>query len=1068
MRGDVDEEEVEEVVDRGGGVGDFDERIVGRGGEEDTTEEATTTKVARGPTVPSRWERERHEVSHVPFRAWCATCVAGRGVKSPHKTRRRDGNDLPRFSMDYGFLGSEDRPTSVLLVMKEVLSGMTLGMIVPSKGIAEEWVPRRVAQFINSFNYDKMIIRTDNEPAILALRRSIMTMCTGRVLQEDAIKGESQSNGLAEVGVRIVEGIARTLKIDVEEKMQMKIDDSSVVLAWMIEHACTLYNRCTILDDGRTPWQRAFGKASSLPLVPFLEKVLYKNLKSTGDKKNSLDPRFKYGIYVGSRPRSGEHYVATAGGVLRCRDVRRLSLEKRFDVDLVKKIRGTPWAPLGDDTMLDVPTKIIVDKPTTHDDADHEYRPDKMKRMMIRKIDVEKYGATPKCPGCRASIEGRRQNHTEECRVRLEEEMRKTADGAERIERNNRRLDEDIARDIEKRMRFEEEKRSGLIKSKSGSLPAGAPSLPVAPSSGAAAAVSGYAAPPPSDDVTMKEDEGDDDDDGGVKKKRRVQVLTPEEEMNLILQVYNEPPRVWTTKYIDEITGEPLDEEDVKKGEEEEMEFIRKSNLYTKVRRSDVGGGQRVIPVRWIRVNKGTQERPNVRCRLVAKEIKTYSDDSLFAATPPLEALKILITLAASKRWRLAHVDVRRAYFNAKVLRDVYVELDEKDKEGDDDDMVGKLNFAMYGTRDAASSWEACYTKVLVDGGFAQGAFSPCVFRRGEAVVTVHGDDFTMTGPDDDIDYTKKLLEKAFEIKVQQLCPDDVGGELIVLNRRVTATTTGFAFEPDGKHCLKVLEALGLNAAGTKASTVTGTKTKVEEEELRDRKLDEEAARKYRSVAATLNYLAQDRPDLGFAVKELCRSMSSPSELDQMKMKKLGRYLIGVGNTSIEAPWFCSLSRVEGFSDSDFAGSKDRTSTSGGVIVFGSMVIRSWSKQQKVIALSSGEAELYAAVKLGTELMGIKSLAQDFGLSVELNMHLDASATMGMLARRGAGTMKLVETNQFWLQQVVHSKTVTLHKVATDCNLADLLTKYLGGDKTHYLLDLMKITILSKSVMHRQ
>ena len=41
-----------------------------------------------------------------------------------------------------------------------------------------------------------------------------------RAMEEDAIKGRSQTNGLAEVGVRIVEGIMRTLMIDVETKMK--------------------------------------------------------------------------------------------------------------------------------------------------------------------------------------------------------------------------------------------------------------------------------------------------------------------------------------------------------------------------------------------------------------------------------------------------------------------------------------------------------------------------------------------------------------------------------------------------------------------------------------------------------------------------------------------------------------------------------------------------------------------------------------------------------------------------------------------------------------------------------
>ena len=268
---DVNEDDImEEAVE--------DKRIVGEeGGDEEATTEESTTKMTRSPTVPSTWERERHEVAHIPYRSWCPICVAGRGVKSPHKARPRTSDDLPRFSMDYGFLGDEGQPTSVLLVMKEITTGMMMAMIVPRKGIGardEEWIHRRLSQFINGFGFKKILLRSDNENAILALRKKIADGCTAQVLEEDSIKGESQTNGLAEVGVRIVEGIMRTLIIDVEVKTKTKVGDSSVVMAWLAEHACTVYNRCTVMSDGRTPWQKAYGKASSLSLVPFGERVL--------------------------------------------------------------------------------------------------------------------------------------------------------------------------------------------------------------------------------------------------------------------------------------------------------------------------------------------------------------------------------------------------------------------------------------------------------------------------------------------------------------------------------------------------------------------------------------------------------------------------------------------------------------------------------------------------------------------------------------------------------------------------------------------------------------------------
>ena len=136
-------------------------------------------------------------------------------------------------------------------------------------------------------------------------------------------------------------------------------------------------------------------------------------------------------------------------------------------------------------------------------------------------------------------------------------------------------------------------------------------------------------------------------------------------------------------------------------------------------------------------------------------------------------------------------------------------------------------------------------------------------------------------------------------------------------------------------------------------------------------------------------------------------------------------------------------------------------------MVFAGVVIKSWSKHQKVIALSSGEAELYAAVKLGCELKGVRSLCKDYGLDVSLHLYVDAKATLGMLFRRGAGSMKHVETNMFWMQAQVQSKDLTLHKIHTDHNFADVLTKYVPGVRVERLMADMGFVLCELAVRRK-
>ena len=66
-----------------------------------------------------------------------------------------------------------------------------------------------------------------------------------------------------------------------------------------------------------------------------------------------------------------------------------------------------------------------------------------------------------------------------------------------------------------------------------------------------------------------------------------------------------------------------------------------------------------------------------------------------------------------------------------------------------------------------------------------------------------------------------------------------------------------------------------------------------EQEDLSDA-LENKEARKYRELAARANYLAQDRADIQFATKEICRGMCSPCKAHWRKLKRLGRYLVSV------------------------------------------------------------------------------------------------------------------------------------------------------------------------------
>ena len=92
------------------------------------------------------------------------------------------------------------------------------------------------------------------------------------------------------------------------------------------------------------------------------------------------------------------------------------------------------------------------------------------------------------------------------------------------------------------------------------------------------------------------------------------------------------------------------------------------------------------------------------------------------------------------------------------------------------------------------------------------------------------------------------------------------------------------------------------------------------EEEGNSKELIGSEATRFRAVAAIANYLAADRPDIQYAVKEVCRRMAKPVEGDWQKLARIGRYLKGASRCVLQYRWQQVGSQPVGYSYSDWAG----------------------------------------------------------------------------------------------------------------------------------------------------
>ena len=320
-----------------------------------------------------------------------------------------------------------------------------------------------------------------------------------------------------------------------------------------------------------------------------------------------------------------------------------------------------------------------------------------------------------------------------------------------------------------------------------------------------------------------------------------------------------------------------------------------------------------------------------------------------------------------------------------------------------------------------------------------------------------------------------------------------------MLNKVLRYTKSGLELEADPRHAEIVVKDLGLT--GAKISRVPGAKPAkkselfkkggrevliLDEEQCQhgdfpldyadddfELEVDDEEAKpdddetplegpestRYRAIAARLNYLAPDRMDIQYAVKEAARAMSTPKRVHWQMLHKIGRYLLGAPRMLIRFPWQVEQSTLTTFTDSDWAGCiRTARSTSGGIVAIGDHVIKTYSRQQKVVALSSAEAELYAMVAASAESLAIMSYARDLGKTLAGEVYTDSAAALGISQRAGIGKVRHLRTQGLWVQEVRVSGRLQYRKVLGTLNPSDVLTKHVPGDLLEKHVEAMGMT----------
>lgn len=206
-------------------------------------------------------------------------------------------------------------------------------------------------------------------------------------------------------------------------------------------------------------------------------------------------------------------------------------------------------------------------------------------------------------------------------------------------------------------------------------------------------------------------------------------------------------------------------------------------------------------------------------------------------------------------------------------------------------------------------------------------------------------------------------------------------------------------------------------------------------------------ATQYRQVIGRLQYLALTRPDISFTVNKLAQFMHQPTETHWSTVKRLLRYL----KHTIHHGLFLKHNQplhLSAFSDADWAGNKDdRTSTTAYIIYLGGNAISWCSRKQKSVARSSTEAEYRALASTAAEVLWLKNLLGELGVSLPRcpTIYCDnIGATYLSVNPVFHSKMKHIAIDNHFVRDHVTTGNFGVSYISTKDQLADILTKPLS------------------------
>ena len=472
-----------------------------------------------------------------------------------------------------------------------------------------------------------------------------------------------------------------------------------------------------------------------------------------------------------------------------------------------------------------------------------------------------------------------------------------------------------------------------------------------------------------------------------------------------------------------------------------------KNNVWRAVKRNTLPQNTKILSSTWAMKKKADG---TYRARVVARgyeqvEGKHYFKD--FISSPvvndvTIRLLLILLILGNMYSWI---IDINGAFllglFQAGELLYMFVP-DGMEEYYEEDDVLLLLR-TLYGLKQAAAAFWKELLQCMTNMGFTRSDADPCLYFKnhdayGYIFIISWVDDLLIIGSKEGVEWTKTKLNTFFdcddigEMKEYVGCKIERRAELIKLTQPVLIQSFIDEFNVDQKYKPGTPAEPGSVLANFNA----------------EQSLNKVQQKKYRSgVGKLLHLMRWSRPDILNAVRELSKYMMSACEAHFKAMYRCMSYCVGSINKGLvlkpNGNWNDLI--IRGESDANYATDLDnRRSVSGYAVFLNDAPVSFKSIQQRVVTLSTTEAELYSIVQCAQEMLFVQHVMESIDLKVSLPMKLSCDNKGAILLANNwsiGGRTRHIEVKQYFLRDLKELKILLCEWRSSEHMSVDIFTK---------------------------